>query len=120
MRHLWLVGLVSLIVPCSAGAQDIYMGTLETRDGTLILQRCDLGGTEYRLIDNETAEGRPVTRLLEAPIVKPTSVTVFGMYEEDGADRHALKVLDIQDIEPGKSCHLMDALGEIETGAAKP
>jgi hypothetical protein len=120
MRSLLFIGLAGLAMPCGAAAQDIYMGTLETRDGNLILKRCDLGSTEYRLIDDEAAEGKPVAKLMRTPIAKPTSASVFGTYEEDGADRHALKVLDIQDIEPGKSCHLMDALGEMEGEAAKP
>jgi len=119
MRNLLLMSLIGLAVACGAGAQDIYTGTLETRGGTLFLKRCDLGSTEYRLIDHETDGTRPVATLLKASIVTPTSASVLGIYEEDGADRHALNVLDIQNIAPGKSCHLIDALGDIES-ASKP
>ena len=117
MRYLALVGMIGLAMPCGAGAQDIYMGTIEAREGTLILKRCDLGSTEYRLIDAEDADSKPVAKLLQGPIVAPTSVSVIGMYKEDGADRHSLKVLDIEDIAPGKSCHLMDALSDMEAAA---
>jgi hypothetical protein len=120
MRNLLLMGLIGLAMPYGAAAQDIYMGTLEAHEGKLVLRRCDLGSTEYRLIDAEDTDGKPVADLLQAPIAQPTSATVLGTYEEDGTDRHALKVLDIQDIEPGKSCHLMDAVSATEAEATRP
>ncbi|ESQ83114.1 hypothetical protein AEAC466_14725 [Asticcacaulis sp. AC466] len=94
----------------SAQAQDIFFGTLEKApDGQVFLSRCDLGSTRYRLVDEAGAAERPVARLADSDIKPPTQAAVYGTVDED-KDGYVLRVMAIEGIAPGKTCHLSDVL----------
>jgi hypothetical protein len=101
-----------------AQAQDIFIGTVKIEQDKVLLTRCDLAENRYVLKDG--APEKPVAALARrlATLKAPVQATVIGEYEEDG-DGAALRVGDIQDVQAGKSCHLLDALSALE-GAPQP
>jgi hypothetical protein len=110
MRIVCLM-LAGLVAAGSASAQDIFFGTLEKDGSKLILSRCDLGDTRYELRD-DSEDDTPVADWLKRDIVKPTQVSVFGSVEEEG-DGYILTVMAIDDVKPGETCHLSDALDQM-------
>ncbi|MDV6330171.1 hypothetical protein [Asticcacaulis sp. 201] len=106
------VVISALAMSGTAQAQDIFFGTLEKApDGEVFLNRCDLGSTRYRLVDEAGSSERPVARLADTEIKTPTQAAVYGTVDED-KDGYVLQVMAIEDIAPGKTCHLSDALTE--------
>jgi hypothetical protein len=92
----------------TAQAQDIFIGTVGIERGQLVLTRCDLVENRYVLKDG--APEKPVAALAArlATLKAPVQAEVIGEYEADG-DGNALRVIDIQNVQPGQSCHLLDA-----------
>ena len=107
MRQTILV-FAGLLLAGSASAQDLYIGTLEKDGDALVLSRCDLGDTRYILRD-DTEDDAPVADWFKRDIVRPAQVSVFGSVEEEG-DTYVLAALAIDDVKPGTTCHLDDAL----------
>ncbi|WP_068077281.1 hypothetical protein [Novosphingobium lentum] len=98
--------------PADTPARDVFIGTLAIEDGQPILTRCDLAETRYRLHD---AKGTAAV----ADFVKagrPAYGEVIAAYTEtDGQPE--LEVAAIEQITPGKNCHLLDAVKALEGSA---
>jgi hypothetical protein len=113
-----ILALALLATAATAQAQDIFIGTVKIEQDQVVLTRCDAARNRYVLKDG--APEKPVAALAArlATLKAPVQATVIGEYEADG-DGNALRVNDIQDVEAGTSCHLLDALSALE-GAMKP
>jgi len=112
MRLSFLV-FAGLLLAGSASAQDVFIGTLEKTGDTLVLSRCDLGDTRYGLKD-DAEDDAPVADWLKREIVTPTQVSVFGSVEAEG-DAYILKVIAIDEVKTGVTCHLSDVLDQMTT-----
>lgn len=112
-------GLVALglLIAGGAHAQDLYIGTAHVREGLVWLDRCDVGGNRYILRDVEA--GKPVAALKAklATLKGPVTVEVIGDYAEEG-ETNILRVIDIQNIQAEKSCHLLDRVDPPKGAAA--
>ena len=109
-RILALVGIAMLSATPAVG-QDLYIGTVEIQGDQVVLNRCDLAQNRYVLRDRQAERDKPVAKLREQlkTLKAPIYVEVFGQYAEQGED-NALDVIGLENIKPGKSCHLTDAL----------
>ena len=97
-------------------AQDIYTGTLHVDADGLLLRRCDLAGNHYRLRDAESATHSPVAAYLADPQHRNGIwiADVVGEYQRVGEiDRLVVEALE--NLQPGSSCHLLDALDALDT-----
>ncbi|EJL34363.1 hypothetical protein PMI01_01664 [Caulobacter sp. AP07] len=103
-----LLSLALLTVAATAQAQDLYIGTVKVERDQVVLTRCDL--VENRYVLKDSAPEEPVAALAArlATLKAPVYAEVIGEYEEDG-DGNALRVIDIQNVQADKSCHLLDA-----------
>jgi len=108
---------VALLVAAPAGAQDLYIGTVKVEGDQLVLTRCDLASNRYVLKDGAPEAPAAALRARLPKLKAPVYAEVFGEYEEDG-DGNALRVLAIEGVEGGKSCHLLDALEALDKPAA--
>jgi len=113
-----LVALCALAVAAAAApaaAQDLYIGTVDVQKDQVILTRCDLAQNRYVLRDRE-GEGeadKPVAKLRERlkTLKAPVYAEVIGDYVEvQGEDGNGLDVIELENVTPAKSCHLLDAL----------
>ncbi len=116
---LWLAAIA--VGAPTASAMDFYIGTLSVEDGSVVLERCDLGRTRYLLRDAEGAEAVAALRRMPPPARGFWYGEVIGDYVEL-ADGHGLTVSAIEALAPGRSCHLLDALDipDAVTPAATP
>ena len=111
MSKTMTAGLLTLAMAwplaATAWAQDLYIGTVKVENDQMVLTRCDLVENRYVLRDG--TPDAPVAALAArlATLKAPVYAEVIGEYEEDG-DGNALRVLDIQGVQAGKSCHLLD------------
>jgi hypothetical protein len=107
--HCAIVVSLALVAPLPAVAQpsgmDSFIGTLSIERGEVILTRCDLAASRYLLRDEPGAQA--VARYRKDG--RRASADVMGSYSEEG-DRNVLTVAEFLDYQPGKSCHLSDAL----------
>lgn len=110
---LLLLALVTL-VSGHAYSRDIYIGTLTIKGSTLVLKRCDLVQNTYVLRDTGKQAGVVAKFIREPAHAKGIwYAEVIGDYEErNGKD--GLKVVSFENVQEGKSCHFMDALGAME------
>lgn len=106
---------VATLLSHGAYAQDIFIGTLSTDGKHAILKRCDLGQTEYLLMDRNTEQSAPLAKFMNDHGNEDGFwyAEVFGIYEAKD-ERHGLRVIDIQNLQIGKSCHLLDALKDLD------
>lgn len=104
---------VTLLVAAPAGAQDLYVGTVKVEGEHLVLTRCDLASNRYVLKDGAPEAPAAALRARLPSLKAPVQAEVFGEYEEDG-DGNALRVLAIEGVEAGRSCHLLDALQDLD------
>lgn len=99
-----IAGLI--ILPAAAHAQDLFTGMVVTDEQGLVLERCHLGGTRYRLIAADGADD-PLARLRgQKGLIQ---IAVIARYRADG-EAHVLEVLSVERITVGRSCHLFDAV----------
>ena len=112
MSHNWhraIVCSLALVAPLPAVAQpagmDSFIGTLSIEGGEVILTRCDLAASRYLLRDMSGAQAGARYR----KDGRRASADVMGSYSEEGG-RNVLTVAEFLDYQPGKSCHLSDAL----------
>lgn len=111
--------VIAMLLPVQAQAQDFFTGMIVVDGPELVLERCHAGKTRYRLATAPDAEGgdplvqlRGKEGLLQAQL--------FARYRADG-DAHVLEVLSVGHIEPGKTCHLVDAIeAALSTGESAP
>ena len=104
---------MALAAATPAAAQsgpDIFIGTLASEQGEVILTRCDLARTRYLLRDDK---GSHLIAGYKADPV-PGYAEVIGRYQEErGAP--ALMVSGFAARDPGRSCHLSDLAALAET-----
>jgi hypothetical protein len=108
-----LAALAVTAAPAAALAQDLYIGTVDVQKDQVILTRCDLASNRYVLRDREGEADKPVAKLRERlkALKAPVYVEVFGAYVEvQGETGDGLDVIGLENLTPGKSCHLIDAL----------
>ncbi len=112
---LMMINIVTIAVPHSgAVARDLYIGTLSVEAGKAILKRCDIAENRYVLRDAPDNETNAVAKLLKSGL--SAYGEVIGTYDEDnGVSRLAVHAID--NITPGKSCHLGDALAGLGAAA---
>lgn len=100
-----LVALAAAAMPVQEGA-DMFIGTLELDGTTLILRRCDLVENRYTLVD--APGGHVLDTLRQAKL--PAYGEVIGRYVEGKDGGSILQVERVEELTPGKNCHLADAL----------
>lgn len=104
--------LLNLLAPGVLDAEyvDVFIGTLEIREGRLYLVRCDLIQNTYLLLNKKGAKDCSLKELADFGVVdgRKMQAWVRGEPEMDG-DRATLKVHSIDNVRPG-SCHLTDML----------
>jgi hypothetical protein len=99
-----IAGLI--ILPAPVLAQDFFTGMVVTDEQGLVLERCHLGSTRYRLIAADGADD-PLARLRgQKGLIQ---IEVIARYRADG-EAHVLEVLSVESISVGRSCHLFDAV----------
>lgn len=93
----------------AASADDVFIGTLSKEKGRLILTRCDFVQDRYVLKDKKGDKRRPVSAHLAAfnGSAGIAYAEVFGSYDEIKGENYLL-VESIDNVHPGKSCHLVD------------
>lgn len=111
--------VLALLMPVQAPAQDLFTGMIVADGESLVLERCHLGKTRYRLTAAPDAEGGdPLARLRGGDRV--LQAELIARYRADG-EGHGLEVLSVERIVPGQSCHLLDAVGAaFSTGEPAP
>ena len=95
-----------IVLPVSAHAQDVFTGMVLTDAQGLILERCHVGSTHYRLVAAPDA-GDPLARLRGQK--GRIQAEVIARYRADGV-AHVLEVMSVERITVGKSCHLAEAV----------
>lgn len=100
-----LVALAAAAMPVQEGA-DVFIGTLELDGTALILRRCDLVENRYTLVD--APGGHVLDTLRKARL--PAYGEVIGRYVEGKDGGSILQVERVEELTPGKNCHLADAL----------
>lgn len=108
---------LGLLAAGAAHAQDIYIGTAQVREGVVWLDRCDLGGNRYVLRDGEANKPVAALKAKLARLKAPVTVEVIGEYAQEG-ETNILQVIDIQNVQAGKSCHLLDMVDPPKGAAA--
>lgn len=107
-----LLLLAAAIEPSAEPVRDIFIGTLAVEQGQPVLTRCDVGETRYRLHD---AKGTAAVANFVKDGRSAYGEVIASYAEEDG--QHTLIVSAIDELTPGKSCHLLDALNDAENSA---
>ena len=95
---------------------DLFIGTLEIRDGRPYLLRCDLGASTYLLLNKKGSRDAGVKKLAQIGVGegKKMQAHVWGSpVWEPERDYLALKVHSIDNVRPG-TCHLIDMLEEYD------
>ena len=118
--------LLSLFVPGGLAADDeyvdVFIGTLEIRDGRPYLVRCDLGSSTYLLLNKKGARDVSLKKLAEIGVGegKRMQAWVWGSPEMAGNDWNnlTLKVHSIDNVRPG-TCHLTEMLEDYAESAEK-
>lgn len=77
-----------------------------TDEQGLVLERCHVGKTRYRLMAAPDA-GDPLAQLRGMDGL--VQAEIIARYRADG-DAHVLEVMSVETIKQGRSCHLVDAL----------
>ncbi|MGN8001038.1 hypothetical protein [Sphingomonas sp. 22176] len=101
-----LIAFAAAATPVQEGA-DVFIGTVELDGTTLILRRCDLAENRYALVD--APGGHVLDTLRKAKL--PAYGEVIGRYVEGKDGGSILQVERVENLTPGKNCHLSDALG---------
>lgn len=102
---------LSMLAPPALAAPttaDLFIGTLEKDGNAIVLRRCDLAETRYVLVDAPGARAMSIVR----GVTLPAYGEVIASYAElDG--RSILSVERIDNLTPGKNCHLLDAINHL-------
>lgn len=110
-----MIGAIAVML--LAGAQpdaadgpplDIFIGTLAVEKDDVVLTRCDLAQTRYVLHD---AQGASAVAAYAGDGRAAYGEVIAAYREEHG--RPALDVSAIENVTPGKNCHLIDALSRL-------
>lgn len=99
-------GISLIVLPAGAHAQDVFTGMVIADNQELVLERCHVGKTRYRLIAAPDS-GDPLAQLRGKDGL--VQADIFAHYRADG-DGHVLEVMAVENIEQGKTCHLVDAI----------
>lgn len=95
---------------------DLFIGMVLTDGQDLVLERCNLGRTRYRLLPAAGA-GDPLAELRGK--TGKIQAQVIASYRADG-DAHILDVAALENVRVGKTCHLLDAIDESFEKAEAP
>lgn len=95
---------------------DLFIGMVLTDGQDLVLERCNLGRTRYRLLSAAGA-GDPLAELRGK--TGKIQAQVIASYRADG-DAHILDVAALENVRVGKTCHLLDAIDESFEKAEAP
>lgn len=108
--HMLAIASPALSAPVSAAdrsMRDIFIGTLGREGSDIVLTRCDLSEHRYVLVDAPGAAAVADA----ARTALPAYGEVVGSYRErDG--RAILQVDRIDQLTPGRNCHLAAAIGQ--------
>ncbi len=103
---------MTMLSATATHAQDIYIGTLSVEGSQLVLKRCDLVQNTYTLHDEKGDTNGAVSQFKKhaAHTRGIWYAEVAGVYEKrEGKD--ALLVMSLDNVQAGKSCHLLDVPG---------
>ena len=95
---------------------DVFIGTLEIRDGRPFLLRCDLGTNTYLLLNKKGSRDASIKKLAQIGVGEGRKIQahVWGSpVWEPERDYLALKVHSIDNVRPG-TCHLIAMLEEYD------
>jgi hypothetical protein len=120
-----VLGILLLLgVSAQAGAEvpqpDIFIGTMIVEKGEVILNRCDAANNRYVLRDDTLTKSDAVARYTAQHTTTslPIYAEVYGRYFETQG-RSGLDVLDIDNLTPGRDCHLLSAIDLMFSQAAQ-
>ena len=107
MKSIFFLATLLFVTP--AIADDVYIGTLSSENGKLILLRCDIAQNKYILQDKKNSKDKPVANYLKGSKRKSGLVyaEIWGDYDEKKGENYLL-VKSIDNVTDGKSCHLLD------------
>lgn len=100
--------LLALPALAAQTTADLFIGTLEKDGDTIVLHRCDLAENRYVLVDAPGARAMAVVRGTTLPAY---GEVIASYVERDG--RSILSVERIDNLKPGKNCHLLDAVNHL-------
>ena len=115
LRVLIRLCAIGLLLPAAVRAQeadaaplDIFIGMVIADGENLVLERCNIVRTRYRLLPAAGA-GDPLAELRGK--TGKVQAHVIASYRADG-EAHILDVAAIDNVRLGKTCHLLDAIDE--------
>ncbi len=116
MGNFWLLPAIGLLLLSTAvqaekaatNPLDIFIGMVIADGENLVLERCNLVRTRYRLLPAAGA-GDPLAELRGK--TGKIQAQVIASYRADG-DAHILDVAAIDNVRLGKTCQLLDAIDE--------
>jgi hypothetical protein len=110
------IALATAVVtpPPSYEPLDIFIGTIAIEQGGIILTRCDAARNRYLLRDGTGSDAIAQYRANG----KPSYGEVVARYREEKG-HPVLWVDSIDNLTPGRSCHLSDAINKIVDPDAK-
>jgi hypothetical protein len=92
-------------------ALDVYIGTLESKNGQVVLTRCDIVKNKYTLVDQAKIKDGAVKKFLNQ--FRNEKTPVYGEVIGEPERKNGLNILtvaSIESVEKGKSCHLLDLI----------
>ncbi len=104
------VSLISMHAAAQTSEADLFIGTLSLDQGEVILSRCDIANNRYVLRDDAETKSDAVAKFRAAGT--PAYGEVIGRYFEE-AGRSGLVVLQIENLTPGRNCHLVSAVNAL-------
>ncbi len=111
------LGTSLILLPTQVLAQDIFTGMVVADKQELVLERCHVGKTRYRLVATPDS-GDPLTQLRGMDGL--VQAEIIARYRADG-DAHVLEVMSVESVTQGRSCHLVDAIeAYLPSGALTP
>lgn len=124
MGNFWLLAAIGLLLlgtvaraeEAATAPLDIFIGMVVADGENLVLERCNLVRTRYRLLPAAGA-GDPLAELRGK--TGKIQAQVIASYRADG-DAHILDVAAIDNVRLGKTCHLLDAIDESFEKAEAP
>lgn len=104
-----MLALMALLAGAPQGEKsiDLFIGTLERSGDAIVLRRCDLAENRYTLVD--AAGAHAMDRIRKARLPAYGEVIAHVVARDDDL---LLQVKSVENLTPGKSCHLADALGK--------
>ncbi|MCU4414652.1 hypothetical protein KTH71_11500 [Acinetobacter sp. WU_MDCI_Axc73] len=118
MKNIWVASatlLLGIFSNVPIHAQDIFMGTLVTKDQSFYLKRCSVGSDEYLIKSKDPEILKQLQQLNQNYSVFWLSLLATAEYEDKILK---LDVEQIMDVHPNRNCHLnqvLDDLSQLDT-----